>query len=71
MVLSIHARTTDHSYQSFANAINRISAFELLIERRCGTNLQRITHINKVTGAETLISISEFSTPLGIKFSHT
>mgnify|MGYP002621129711 CR=1 FL=1 len=54
-------RTTDfYSYQSFANAINRISAFELLIERRCGTNLQRITHINKVTGAETLISISEF-----------
>ena len=52
-------RTGDfYTYKKFKDAIENISKYELLIERRCGTNQVKITHTNTETGIHTVTSIS-------------
>jgi len=52
-------RTGDfYTYKKFKEAIENISKYELLIERRCGTNQVKITHTNTETGIHTVTSIS-------------
>ena len=42
-------RTEDfYTYEKFKEALENISKYELLIERRCGTNQVKITHTNNL-----------------------
>ena len=52
-------RTSDfYTYEKFKEAIQNISKYELLIERRCGTNQIRVTHTNTETGVRKVVSTS-------------
>lgn len=52
-------RTDDfYTYEKFKEAIEAISKYELLIERRCGTNQVKITHTNTETGVAKVVSTS-------------
>lgn len=52
-------RTDDfYTYEKFKEAIEAISKYELLIERRCGTNQVKITHTNTETGVTKVVSMS-------------
>lgn len=47
-----------YTYEKFKEAIATISKYELLIERRCGTNQVQVTHTNLETNVSTLVSVS-------------
>jgi len=52
-------RTDDfYTYEKLNEAITTISKFELLIERRCGTNQTQVTHTNLETNVSKIVSIS-------------
>ncbi|WP_103070076.1 glycoside hydrolase family 19 protein [Aquimarina sediminis] len=44
-----------YTFESFIEAINRMSKIKVIFDRRCGTNAYRITRVDKVTGATTII----------------
>ncbi len=44
-----------YTFESFIEAINRMSKIEVTFERRCGTNAYRITRIDKTTGVSKVI----------------
>ncbi|CAM1357548.1 glycoside hydrolase family 19 protein [Tenacibaculum halocynthiae] len=44
-----------YTYESFIEAINRMSKIKVIFDRRCGTNSYKITRIDKVTGASVVI----------------
>ncbi len=44
-----------YTYESFLEAINRMDKIKVVFDRRCGTNAYKITRIDKVTGATTVI----------------
>ncbi|WP_081802040.1 glycoside hydrolase family 19 protein [Aquimarina atlantica] len=44
-----------YTFESFIEAINRMSKIEVTFERRCGTNAYRITRVDKTTGVSKVI----------------
>ncbi|SEB35606.1 Por secretion system C-terminal sorting domain-containing protein [Tenacibaculum sp. MAR_2009_124] len=44
-----------YTYESFIEAINRMDKIKVVFDRRCGTNAYKITRIDKVTGATSII----------------
>lgn len=44
-----------YTFESFIEAINRMSKIEVIFERRCGTNAYRITRTDKTTGISKVI----------------
>lgn len=53
-----------YTYESFLEAINRMSKIKVLFERRCGTNAYKITRIEKATGASKVIRTdADFEAP--------
>ncbi|WP_084050311.1 glycoside hydrolase family 19 protein [Aquimarina macrocephali] len=44
-----------YTYESFIEAINRMSKIEVTFERRCGTNAYRVTRTDKTTGVSKVI----------------
>ena len=58
--INTNQRTGDfYTYEKFKEALENISKYELLIERRCGTNQVKITHTNTETDVQTVTSISK------------
>lgn len=57
--INTQIRTGDFfTYEKFKEALENISKYELLIERRCNTNQVEITHINTETGETKVVSVS-------------
>ncbi|WP_082868167.1 glycoside hydrolase family 19 protein [Tenacibaculum ovolyticum] len=44
-----------YTYESFIDAINRMSNIKVIFERRCGTNAYKVTRVDKVTNVSKLI----------------
>ncbi|WP_438712583.1 glycoside hydrolase family 19 protein [Aquimarina muelleri] len=44
-----------YTFDSFVEAINRMSKIKVIFDRRCGTNAYRITRIDKTTGVSKLL----------------
>ncbi len=44
-----------YTFDSFVEAINRMSKIKVIFERRCGTNAYRVTRIDKTTGVSILL----------------
>lgn len=51
-----YVRKSDfYSYNNFLTAVNKMANIEVTFERRCATNLYKITRLDKSTGTSTLI----------------
>jgi chitodextrinase len=48
-----------YSYANFVKAVNWMSNIKILVERRCATNLYRLTRTDKTTGASVVIRKSD------------
>ncbi|GGX18227.1 glycoside hydrolase family 19 protein [Aquimarina muelleri] len=44
-----------YTFDSFVEAINRMSKIKVIFDRRCGTNAYRVTRIDKTTGVSKLL----------------
>jgi len=66
--INTQIRTGDFfTYEKFKEALENISKYELLIERRCNTNQVEITHINTETGETKVVSVStRFNAPVNV-----
>ncbi|WP_082422604.1 glycoside hydrolase family 19 protein [Aquimarina longa] len=44
-----------YTYESFIEAINRMSKIKVIFDRRCGTNAYKVTRVDKTTGVSKVI----------------